>query len=81
MYFGLTFSQARILALNASLYLKVGGHFVISIKVCSVIRLSMLQLLYDIMKITGDSRMRSIPFCLGNFASLFLSYVIFSSIL
>ena len=27
--------QARILGLNASYYLKAGGHFVISIKVCS----------------------------------------------
>jgi hypothetical protein len=26
--------QARILGLNASYYLKAGGHFVISIKVC-----------------------------------------------
>jgi len=28
--------QARILGLNASYYLKAGGHFVISIKVCYV---------------------------------------------
>jgi rRNA 2'-O-methyltransferase fibrillarin len=28
--------QARILALNASYFLKAGGHFVISIKVCFV---------------------------------------------
>lgn len=30
--------QARILALNASYFLKNGGHFVISIKVCTPVR-------------------------------------------
>lgn len=65
MYFGLTLSRAKILALNASHFLKVGGHFDISIKVCIVVRHFIPQLLFDVVKITRDSRTRSILFCLG----------------